>query len=218
VITTLLLILIALCGVLEVRAEVSGKRTFVYFLKPLTVLLIISLAYHRALHPDTIYSAAILAGLAASLVGDVFLMLKRDYFLAGLISFLCAHLLYILAFALGGTPVGASRGVYPKSIVALVLLVLYGAALYSYLYRRLRALRIPVAVYVIVILLMGWLAIAGWLNGVPPRSGFAAAGALAFMFSDSALAVDRFRGGPTYAKAIVMASYFAAQTLIALSA
>jgi uncharacterized membrane protein YhhN len=209
VITTLLLILIAHCGVFEVRAELTGKRSNVYILKPLTVLLIILLAYHRAPDPGAIYSAAILAGLAASLVGDVFLMLPKDYFLAGLVSFLCAHLLYILAFT--------SRGVYPKSIVVLVLLVLYGAALYSYLYRRLGALRIPVAVYVIVILVMVWLAISGWLQGVHPHSGFAAAGALAFMLSDSILAVDRFRQGTTYAKAMIMASYFTAQTLIALS-
>jgi uncharacterized membrane protein YhhN len=78
-------------------------------------------------------------------------------------------------------------------------------------------LRIPVALYVIVILLMGWLAISGWLHDVRPRSGFAAAGAIAFIFSDSILAVDRFRQGPAYAKAVVMASYFTAQTLIALS-
>lgn len=206
--------LIALFGVLEVRAELSGRRSAVYILKPLTVLLIILLASHRAPHPGAFYSAAILAGLAASLVGDVFLMLPKDYFLAGLVSFLCAHLLYILAFTSSG---GASGGVYPKSIVALVLLVLYGAALYSYLYRRLGALRIPVAIYVIVILVMVWLAISGWLHGVQPRSGFAAAGALAFMLSDSILAVDRFRQGPAHAKAIVMASYFTAQTLIALS-
>jgi uncharacterized membrane protein YhhN len=209
--------LIAHCGVLEVRAELSGKRSIVYILKPLTVFLIILLAYHRALHPGSVYSAAILAGLAASLVGDVFLMLPKDYFLAGLVSFLCAHLLYILAFISRGISGGTSGGVYPKSIVVLVLLVSYGAALYAYLYRRLGALRIPVAVYVIVILVMVWLAISGWLHGVHPRSGFAAAGALAFMLSDSILAVDRFRRGPAYTKAIVMASYFTAQTLIALS-
>ena len=205
--------LIALCGVLEVRAELSGKRAIVYILKPLTVLLIISLAHHRALHPGAIYSGAILAGLAASLVGDVFLMLPKDYFLAGLVSFLCAHLFYIMAFTSGGI----SGGIYPKSIVALVLLVLYGAGLYSFLYNRLGPLRIPVAVYVIVILVMVWLAISGWLQGVNPRSGFAAAGALAFMLSDSILAVDRFGQGTAYEKAIVMASYFTAQTLIALS-
>jgi uncharacterized membrane protein YhhN len=205
--------LIVLCGAFEVRAELTGKRSIVYIFKPLTVFLIILLAYHRALHPGTVYSAAILAGLAASLLGDIFLMLKGDHFLAGLVSFLCAHLLYILAFSSGG----AAGGVYPKSIVAFVLLGLYGTALYAYLYRRLGALRIPVAVYVIVILLMGWLAISGWLNAIRPAAGFAAAGALVFMVSDSILAVDRFRRGSAYGKAMVMASYFTAQTLIALS-
>jgi uncharacterized membrane protein YhhN len=213
VITALLILLIALCGGLEVRAEQHRRRSSVYVLKPLTVLLIITLAYHRTPDIGTVYAAAILLGLAASLVGDVFLMLKGDYFLAGLVSFLCAHVLYILAFIYGGI----SGGVNPKSIVVLVLFGLYGAALYSYLYSRLGALRIPVAVYVIVILLMGWLAISGWQHGVRPGAGFAAAGALAFIFSDSILALDRFGQKPAYARALVMASYFTAQTLIALS-
>jgi uncharacterized membrane protein YhhN len=71
--------------------------------------------------------------------------------------------------------------------------------------------------YVIVILLMGWLAISAWLDGVRPGAGFAAAGALAFIFSDSILALDRFKQIPANARAVVMSSYFTAQTLIALS-
>ena len=56
-------------------------------------------------------------GLVFSLAGDVFLMLPKERFIAGLVSFLLAHIAYIIG--LNTTPI-------PLTVVTLILLVLVG--------------------------------------------------------------------------------------------
>src|SRR5207249_662545 len=45
--------------------------------------------------------------LVLSMLGDVFLMLPRDLFVAGLTSFLLAHLAYVVGFRVHGGSAGA---------------------------------------------------------------------------------------------------------------
>ncbi|HYJ80149.1 MAG TPA: lysoplasmalogenase [Longimicrobiaceae bacterium] len=196
---------IAACGAIAILAHERGWRTGVYVFKPLTTLLVIALAWRAGGHPA--YSQLILAGLALSLVGDVFLMLPRDRFVAGLVSFLLAHLCYMAAFA--------SASFRLDWWVALPLAV-YSALLLRILLPHTGKLKIPVVVYAAALAAMAWLAVERAVAGLP-GAGFAAAGALLFVASDSALALDRFRGRFRHAQALVLATYFAAQTLIAIS-
>src|SRR5215203_1018502 len=69
----------------------------VYIFKPLTTVLILVLAL-SAITETKRYKIAIVAGLICSLAGDVFLMLPGDQFLPGLVSFLLAHVCYLIAF------------------------------------------------------------------------------------------------------------------------
>ncbi|MGZ7244340.1 lysoplasmalogenase family protein, partial [Streptococcus pyogenes] len=82
--------------------------------------------------------------LAASLAGDVFLMLT-GYFIPGLVSFLCAHLAYIALFKRG-------QAWFPNR-QALLLTLGFGAAMYTVLWTGglPAGLRGPVAAYVLVI-------------------------------------------------------------------
>jgi uncharacterized membrane protein YhhN len=93
----ILSILIAAAALLTIIGQYRS-RAMVYVFKPLTTLLIIVLALQ--MHGETTprYFHLVAAGLVFSLAGDVFLMLPKDRFVAGLLSFLIAHLLYILAF------------------------------------------------------------------------------------------------------------------------
>jgi len=89
----------AISAVVHIRAESRGPRWHVYLCKPLTTAAIIGCAWLAPQPATDGYRALVLAGLVFSLAGDVFLMLPRDLFRAGLASFLVAHLLYVAAFS-----------------------------------------------------------------------------------------------------------------------
>ncbi|MDQ3804027.1 MAG: lysoplasmalogenase [Acidobacteriota bacterium] len=207
--TAALSLLVLASALLAIRAEYRGPRPYVYLFKPLTVCLIILVALQTKFGTPGAYRSLVVAGLLCSLAGDVFLMLPRDRFVQGLVSFLVAHAFYFAAFAADG-----ARG--PSALAAAALAV-YGALMVGLLWPRLGRLRGPVVVYVAVILLMAWQAVNRWLTDGPPGSGLAAAGALLFVASDSLLAWNRFRGNFRAAQALVLGTYFAAQWLIALS-
>lgn len=195
-------------ALLNIRAEHAGERRQVYVFKPLTTALIILIALQGTHATPGGYRAFVAAGLVCSLAGDVFLMLPRDRFLAGLVSFLFAHVLYVAAFTLDGWHVHGW---------AVAVFAVYGLLMLSLLWARLGKLRAPVVVYVSVILLMAVAAWGRWL-AVGGRSGAAAcAGAVLFVVSDSALAWNRFVGEFRGAQALILGTYFAAQWLIALS-
>lgn len=199
---------ILVSGALAILGEERGPRWLVYVWKPTTTLLILVSAALVAGAPPR-YQIPILAGLAASCAGDVFLMLPRDRFLAGLVSFLGAHVAYLVAFAV--VPSGWAPW------VALVILLGFGGGMVRVLWPGLGALRGPVVAYVSVILAMAWMAVARWQATPGPATAAAALGALLFVASDTLLALDRFRGRFPAARALVLTTYYAAQCLIAWS-
>lgn len=196
---------------LAIRAHYldERRRWQVYLCKPLATLLILALALSLpAAHAE--YRWVIAAGLAFSTAGDIFLMLPRDRFVAGLASFLAAHLCYAWAFSIG-VPFAANPGFW------LVYLAL-GGGVAAFVWPGLKpALRGPVTVYVVVIAVMASLAAERWhaLGSVAALA--AAAGAGLFVVSDSVLAIDRFRRPFHAARALTLVTYWAAQLLIALS-
>jgi uncharacterized membrane protein YhhN len=201
----LLWMAILLSGVATIVCEEGGWRRGVYLFKPLTTILILVLALGG--EPGT-YRALVCAGLAFSLAGDVFLMLPTDRFVAGLVSFLIAHLLYIAAFVTEG--VGFTWW-------AALPFALYAAVLLRVLLPRVGdGLRAPVLVYAVTLAAMAWLAAEVAIRGVPGAE-VAAVGAALFVVSDSALAVNRFVRPFRLAQTVVLLTYFAAQTLIAWS-
>lgn len=199
----------ALSLVLQLRAEDRGPRWQVYFFKPLTTSLLVLLAAVPPSAQGARYQVAICVGLACSLLGDVFLMLPRDRFVPGLASFLVAHAAYIVAFTTGVSLGAAPAFLLPLLGVAILLVRL--------LWPSLGSLRIPVLVYTATILLMVWQAWARrWLLPTPSAT-LAAVGAGLFMVSDGLLALNRFGRPLPRAQVLIMTSYVAAQTLIALS-
>jgi len=205
---TLLFAAAAACA-LHLRAAYRGPPWQVYLFKPLTTLLLIGLAAVLPAVHGSHYRTAILAGLVLSLCGDVFLMLPRDRFIAGLASFLAAHLAYIVAFCTGGPFPADTQLLWPLGVVAVLLLAV--------LWPGLGRLRLPVVLYAATIVAMVWRA---WARSrVLPSQGsaLAAVGAALFLVSDSLLAVDRFRFRFSGARAAVQVTYVAAQALIAVS-
>jgi uncharacterized membrane protein YhhN len=179
-------------------------------LKPLPVLALAWAVAHGPLASAT-YGERIVAGLLLSAVGDVSLAFPAG-FLAGLSAFFLAHLGYIGAFAPGAVPT-------PAALVAAVLLAAFSLGMLRYLWPHVAALRVPVTVYVAALATMAWCAIARALSpGAPAGATAGAVGAVSFLVSDGVLAVDRFARPFAGAYGVVMATYYAAQLLIAASA
>lgn len=201
-----LTIMASASGALHIFAESRGPRRNVFIFKPLTVSFIIAIALQSQ---PSVYKYMIVAGLLFSLAGDIFLMLPRERFISGLISFLIAHLFYIGAFTFDG-----ARGM---SLLTAFALLVYGGLMLRLLFPHLGKMKIPVVVYMLVILLMVWQATNRWINTSGIESLLAFAGACLFAASDSILALNRFRRPFPSAQFLILTTYFAAQWLIALS-
>ncbi|MFY9611648.1 MAG: lysoplasmalogenase [Blastocatellia bacterium] len=196
-------------GVLNIAALYAGYTPLVYLTKPATMLVILTLAVVETDRAPSRYANLVLIGLACSLVGDVLLMLPSDQFVPGLVSFLVAHLFYIAAFRSGLAGFGPAWLALP--------FFAYGLAAFWILLPGLGELKLPVAVYLVVILTMAWQTAVRW-NAIRDRSClFAFAGALLFVISDSIIAFNRFHTRFYLAEALIMSTYFTAQWLIALS-
>lgn len=199
-------------GVAHIAARYLPLPRVAAVLKPVPIAILAGLVALGTGAVGPGYRALVVAALVFSLIGDVCLVFPKR-FTVGLASFLVAHVLYLAAFAPAGAwDVAAWLWLVPFALLA--------AALLAYLWPHLGAKRGPVAAYATVIAVMGWRAVVrAAAPDVPAPSGaFACAGALVFMVSDGVLAVNRFAYRFRAAEAIVMATYYAAQTLIALSA
>ena len=178
-----------------------------YMLKPLTMLLIILAVLTHSDKGD--YATLILAGLGFSLLGDVFLMLKNRQFVAGLASFLVAHLIYSYGFF--------SLITGPLPWLHLLFFLVPALAYYAWLYPGLGKLKLPVALYVAAIVMMGFFSLAVWL-AAPSTLTFAAfIGAIIFMISDGTLALNKFRKPFAAAQLVILSTYYVAQWFIAWS-
>lgn len=176
--------------------------------KPLATGLLLAAVLRRG---EGSYGNMIAAGLVFSLLGDVFLMIPRDLFLAGLISFFIAHLCYIRAFVLG---VGLTRD-WPVILIFLLVAVAIIVLLWSGVPG---AMRIPVIAYALV---LGTMAVQAFGRASITRlraDQIAATGAIAFMASDTILAVNKFLGPVPLAPVWVLSTYWLAQYLIATAA
>jgi uncharacterized membrane protein YhhN len=202
-------LLAAVSGALHIRSEYRGPRALGYVCKPLTTTALIAIACLAPGSPPAPYRELIVLGLIFSLAGDIFLMLPSDRFLPGLASFLVAHLLYIAAFSQGAG--------FQLSPLALAPFALASAALLRLLWPQLAGMKLPVTLYVVVIVTMGWQAAAQWSSVGETWALLALVGAILFTLSDAALALNRFRAPFAAAQATILTSYYLAQWLIALS-
>ncbi|KAJ8340097.1 hypothetical protein SKAU_G00347300 [Synaphobranchus kaupii] len=155
---------------------------------------------------------AILAGLVFSALGDAFLIWQEEgYFSHGLLMFAVAHALYSSAF--GMNPLNLQAGLAVGSVSAVSYTFLYPCLSNPFTYL--------VGGYVALIGFMAWRATAGvqLANDLWKWTRLSAClGAWLFMVSDLTIAVDKFCFPVPYSRAVVMATYYAAQMLIALSA
>ena len=152
------------------------------------------------------------AALLLSAVGDAFMAGEGERWLPfGIGAFLLAHLVYIALFAVSGATVGAMAE-NPLRLAACAAVVVAAVVVLRFLWPVLGRMRVPVALYVMVIAAMTAMAFA-----LPLGRSAAMIGAVLFMASDAILAIRLFRaGGPNLtADLAVWWFYWGAQALIA---
>lgn len=196
-------------GGVYIWAARAGSPTLRYIFKPLTTVLILALALLLPDEVSPLYRTLIAVGILFSLGGDIFLMLPRNAFVWGLASFLVAHLFYIAAYI--------SRAGLQMNWLLLAPFVLYGAVLLYLLLPHTGAVRVPVILYAVVLMAMGWQAAALWWAVRDTAALLAMAGALLFIASDSILALDKFRAPIPQRDLLIMSTYYGALLLIAWS-
>lgn len=196
--------------IIELTSTTFALPKLVHFIaKP---LLVISLIYYFLNHtqPNKKIKKTIVLALIFSLIGDFLLMfvhIKASLFIFGLIAFLIAHIMYILAFS---KEQNKSSSQFPISIFLLT----YGVAIFMFLSNHLGNLIIPVGIYILVILIMVLFASLRKNNVSKKSYLFVFIGALFFISSDSLLAVNKFHTPIPMSNIWVMATYAIAQLLI----
>lgn len=209
-VSTLFLIAAALSAVLAILAEEreAGRHQAFYVLKPLTTLFVLAAAA-LADSADPAYRNWICAALLLSACGDVALMRAGNAaFVAGLGSFLVAHVMFVRAFLLDGFAI-------PPLWTALPLVA--ALAFFVWLLPRTGPLKLAVLLYAAALVGMT-LAAAARFEVRGDVSGFlAVAGALVFLLSDSALAVRQFSGSYRRAQSLILSTYWLAIGLVAAS-
>jgi len=190
-----------------VLSEARGWRAGVWVAKPVASTVFVGMAV-AAGALGSLYGRLVLVALVLSWLGDVLLIpRRRASFLAGLGSFLLAHLAF-----------GAAFLARPQQVVPLALgavgMVIVGAAVLRWLWPHLSgAFRPAVAAYVGAISLMVTLA-AGTAGST---GGVLALAAAAFAASDVFVARHRFVTPSVVNKAVGLPLYYAAQLVFAWS-
>lgn len=203
----------ALTGVLAIAADPLGVRWMHLAFKPATTALLIAWAWPRG-EADGARRTWIRTGLVLSWVGDVALLWPQQGFVPGLVSFLLAHLAYIVAFTRTAR-LGAR-------LVPFLVYAALSAGLLAILWPGVPAtLRLPVLAYVAALACMAAqsAASAGVARGTPAGRWAmrAAVGGALFLASDATLAWNRFLEPVPAAGFWILVTYWLAQTAIAAS-
>lgn len=155
---------------------------------------------------DTTYGQAILAGLALSWFGDLFLIFREPkIFLAGLISFFLGHVAYSLAFLVHGIELSWSIG-------AALALTAIAVPILLWLSPYLTKMRLPVYAYVVIISIMVALSAGAVGRG---SAATIMVGAVLFYVSDLTVARDRFVKNEPFNRYLGLPLYYAGQVVLA---
>lgn len=219
--TRILLPFFAIVTVLEMFGDMADITLLHYGCKPLIMLLLMAyILQHRSLMRQFASLRWLFIGTIFALAGDVFLMIHGiDLFAFGLASFLVMQVCYIISFLRSIREAG-HRIQWQSKLIQIFLLALYGLAFLYVLQKpfasnaAIKPLWPAVIVYAISICSMG---IAATLRGgaVSVTSfTWVVIGALLFIISDSAIALNKFLQPIALSTLLVMTTYAAAQYLI----
>ena len=200
-----LLLFIIVC-ILDLVGVCFEKNTIIFIAKP---LLMITLFWYYFVNAKTL-NKLFVTGLFFSFLGDVLLLGSGElYFIFGLLSFLIAHVFYIIMVVKLLKNIKLSQ-VLLASIPYLVIFIV----LLTILYSGLDEMKIPVIVYAITISVLGMSSLILFLQNKSKINLVLVFGVLIFIMSDSVLALNMFYYKQSYYPLLIMITYVIAQFLI----
>jgi len=198
-------------------AVATQRKTLEYFAKPGVMLVLLVWLWQASGFSGSLIWFGL--GLVFSMAGDIFLMLPRERFIAGLVAFLLAHVAYVVGF--NQTPTAFNlAGFVLAVLVTLVFLRVYRRIAAGLDASGQPALKTPVLIYSLVIsvmLLSALLTLATdtWQAGA---AILVSAGALLFFLSDTLLAWNKFVTPIKWGRLAVIITYHLGQILITVGA
>jgi uncharacterized membrane protein YhhN len=183
------------------------KEDSASFIKPILVPVLL-LSFYASVKNKGNYK--IIGALVFSTMGDILLIFEgRPFFILGLLSFLLAHVLFVLIFR---SRAGTIKLDFYTVVCSLFILSYYFFFM-KFLWPHLGAMRIPVLAYAFVISGMLWMALQ-LLRSTSSLRWHIVLGALFFVVSDSLLSIQLFYSSFELAHFYVMLTYLLAQLLL----
>ncbi|MVM28615.1 lysoplasmalogenase [Spirosoma sp. HMF4905] len=205
-------------SLLEMIGDTQSIQWIHYGCKPLIMLLLLGYSWQQ--NRTTGFSATVrwlMIGMVFALLGDIFLMIREvDLFAPGLGAFLLMQLCYCRSFWLSIHVSGQS--IYPRSFLLTAIPFILYDSIFLFLLKpkffqnpALTPLWWPVVGYIFCLSTMGILAFQR--RGLA-RYSWVAIGAILFILSDSAIAIDKFLQPIMGATWFIMSTYAVAQYMI----
>ena len=185
-------------AIVYVTAYYNEQFIITSIVKPIPILLLLI-----SINKNTNYNKLIANGLFFSLIGDILLMKTVNLFFYGLVSFLIAHIFYIVAFIKNSNKI---------AWLSCLPFYTYGIAIFLFLKPSLGDMELPVAIYIFIITTMLWRSFVQ--RKTTKMAAWAFAGALFFIISDSLIAIYRFYEPFFLDRFYTMITYWVAQLLI----
>ena len=195
---------------LVARAMQPDWQMVEYVFKPLLMTTLGEYFIREAQIKGQKQNQFILAALAFSFLGDIFLMADK-FFIVGLGAFLIAHIFYILAFRSESSRFFSKK----ELLIPATFVLIYGAILLSIVLPNVgSALKIPIIVYSMTILVMLLTALHRYGNVSAVSFKYVIIGASLFILSDSMIAISKFVTAFPMDGVLIMATYGVGQYLI----
>lgn len=199
----------------DIALIIERNDDYRIYTKPAIVLGLI-LYFYQLSRPiaQTLLSKSILAALIFSWIGDI-LLLWPDLFVYGLGAFLMAQSCYIIGFKVARFHPGQVGNVNFIKIFFSNLPIYFIAAFIFYLINpNLGVLKIPVAIYIIVIVSMLTMAKERYKNTSKDSFWQVFLGASLFFISDGMIAISLYYQDFPESGVLIMGTYATAQLLI----
>ncbi len=196
-------VLVSILDIIGITFEIP---ILVYIFKPLIILSLLFLYVFSLPKRLKWYVIA----LEFSFFGDVLLMFSgKLFFIAGLVSFLIAHILFIKIV----TDRIQKTSLF-KVIFSIIPFIIVFYLLIFNLKSSLNNMFWPIIIYGLTISTFGVVSLIDFLNTKSKESLLMLSGAIVFMISDAVLVIDEFYFEEHINKVVIMFTYVLAQYLI----
>jgi uncharacterized membrane protein YhhN len=204
-------------SMLDIFFTANGKSELRIYSKPLILIPLWIFFYFNSIETKgSLLRKSISAALIFSWMGDV-LLIFPNLFLYGLGAFLMAHICYIIGFKISQTnPFVVGQVNFIRLFFVNLPIYILAAFVYFLINPGLGTMKIPVVIYLIVIVMMATTARERYQKTIPASFWQVFIGAMLFMISDGILAINMFFKPFPESGVLVMGTYVLAQLLIVM--